>query len=69
MLICNFCGKNQKEVRKLLQGADNVHICDRCVSLSNNLLEKELNAQGKKLSKQELKSDSFSSKIQTRINC
>ena len=49
MLICNFCGKNQKEVRKLLQGADNVHICDRCVSLSNNLLEKELNAQGKKL--------------------
>ena len=56
MLICNFCGKNQKEVRKLLQGADNVHICDRCVSLSNNLLEKELNAQGKKLSKQELKS-------------
>jgi len=42
MLTCSFCGKNQKEVSKLIAGNDGVHICDRCVTLSNDLLNKEV---------------------------
>lgn len=42
MLKCSFCGKTQKQVKKLIAaGNDNIHICDRCVSLSFDLLEKE----------------------------
>ena len=35
-----FCGKTQKEVFKLLEGIDGVHICDACVDLSASLLVK-----------------------------
>lgn len=41
MQKCHFCGKNQKEVFKLLEGIDGVHICDSCVDLSTSLLTKE----------------------------
>lgn len=41
MQKCHFCGKSQKEVFKLLEGIDGVHICDSCVDLSNNLLRQE----------------------------
>lgn len=41
MQKCHFCGKSQKEVFKLLEGIDGVHICDACVDLSENLLRKE----------------------------
>ena len=41
MQKCHFCGKNQREVFKLLEGIDGVHICDSCVDLSANLLAKE----------------------------
>jgi ATP-dependent Clp protease ATP-binding subunit ClpX len=41
MQKCHFCGKSQKEVFKLLEGIDGVHICDSCVDLSENLLRKE----------------------------
>ena len=41
MQKCHFCGKNQKEVFKLLEGMDGVHICDSCVDLSSSLLAKE----------------------------
>ena len=41
MQKCHFCGKNQKEVFKLLEGMDGVHICDACVDLSASLLVKE----------------------------
>jgi len=37
-LHCNFCGKTQKEVDKLLAGHDDTHICDRCVELCHNVL-------------------------------
>ena len=37
-LFCSFCGKNQKEVRKLISGPS-VFICDECVGLCNEILE------------------------------
>ena len=31
IIFCSFCGKNQHEVKKLIQGQPNVYICDECV--------------------------------------
>lgn len=39
-LRCSFCGKSQKEVKKLIAG-NGVYICDECVSLCNEILEEE----------------------------
>jgi ATP-dependent Clp protease ATP-binding subunit ClpX len=38
--ICSFCGKSHAEVRKLIAGPG-VYICDRCVMVCKELLEKE----------------------------
>jgi ATP-dependent Clp protease ATP-binding subunit ClpX len=43
LLNCSFCGKSQKEVRKLIAGPAGVYICDECVELCNELIEEELN--------------------------
>lgn len=40
ILRCSFCGKTQKEVKKLIAG-NGVYICDECVSLCNEILEEE----------------------------
>jgi hypothetical protein len=37
---CSFCGKSQDEVRKLIAGQD-VHICDECVDLCNDIIAEE----------------------------
>lgn len=37
-MFCSFCGKNQKEVHKLIAGPS-VFICDECVGLCNEILE------------------------------
>ncbi|MGW7367241.1 ATP-dependent Clp protease ATP-binding subunit ClpX [Streptomyces sp. NPDC054841] len=42
LLKCSFCGKSQKQVRKLIAGPAGVHICDECVELCNELIEEEL---------------------------
>ncbi len=39
---CSFCGKNQRQVRKLIAGPINIYICDECVELCNEILEEEL---------------------------
>ncbi|WP_028844864.1 ATP-dependent Clp protease ATP-binding subunit ClpX [Thermodesulfovibrio thiophilus] len=39
-LRCSFCGKSQKEVKKLIAGNE-VYICDECVSLCNEIIEEE----------------------------
>lgn len=39
-LHCNFCGKNQKEVKKLIAGP-NIYICDECVVLCNYIMAEE----------------------------
>lgn len=40
LLKCSFCGKSQKQVRKLI-GAGKVYICDECVALCNEIIEEE----------------------------
>jgi ATP-dependent Clp protease ATP-binding subunit ClpX len=40
-LKCSFCGKGQKEVRKLIAGPT-VYICDECVNLCNEIMAEEL---------------------------
>lgn len=39
-LTCSFCNKTQQEVRKLVAGP-NVHICDECIGLSNDIINEE----------------------------
>jgi hypothetical protein len=39
-LQCSFCGKSQREVRKLIAGPT-VYICDECIKLCNDILAKE----------------------------
>ncbi|MGB9710377.1 MAG: ATP-dependent Clp protease ATP-binding subunit ClpX [Thermodesulfovibrio sp.] len=39
-LKCSFCGKSQKEVKKLIAG-NGVYICDECIALCNEILEEE----------------------------
>jgi len=39
-LNCSFCGKSQKEVRKLIAGPT-VYICDECIALCNDIIEEE----------------------------
>ena len=41
LLHCNFCGKSQHEVRKLIAGPS-VYICDECVELCNDIIREEL---------------------------
>ena len=39
-LCCSFCGKSQKEVRKLIAGPS-VYVCDECVELCNEIITEE----------------------------
>ena len=41
LLKCTFCGKSQKQVRKLIAGPS-VYICDECIELCNEIIEEEL---------------------------
>ena len=45
--MCSFCGKSHAEVRKLIAGPD-VFICDNCIILCKNVLDRELAAATKK---------------------
>ena len=40
-LLCSFCGKTQRQVRKLIAGPG-VYICDECIDLCNEIIEEEL---------------------------
>ena len=40
-LKCSFCGKTQKQVKKLIAGPG-VYICDECIDLCNEIIEEEL---------------------------
>ena len=41
LLKCSFCGKSQKQVKKLIAGPV-VYICDECIDLCNEIIEEEL---------------------------
>ena len=40
-LQCSFCGKSQRQVRKLIAGPG-VYICDECIDLCNEIIDEEL---------------------------
>ena len=40
-LNCSFCGKSQKEVKKLIAGPT-VYICDECIGLCNDIIAEEV---------------------------
>jgi ATP-dependent Clp protease ATP-binding subunit ClpX len=42
-LYCSFCGKSQRDVRKLIAGP-NVYICDECIELCNDIIAEEAHA-------------------------
>jgi len=46
LLYCSFCGKSQKDVRKLIAGPS-VFICDECVDLCNDIIREEILDQEK----------------------
>ena len=52
LLKCNFCGKSQKQVKKLIAGPA-VYICDECIDLCNEIIEEEL-AESSSLGLEEL---------------
>ena len=41
LLKCSFCGKSQKQVKRLIAGPG-VYICDECIDLCNEIIEEEL---------------------------
>ena len=41
LLKCSFCGKTQKQVKKLIAGPG-VYICDECIELCNEIIIEEL---------------------------
>ena len=45
LLKCSFCGKSQKQVKKLIAGPG-VYICDECIDLCNEIIEEELAEPG-----------------------
>lgn len=45
LLKCSFCGKSQKQVKKLIAGPG-VYICDECIDLCNEIIEEELSEGG-----------------------
>src|SRR5512133_1257345 len=46
-LSCSFCGKSQKEVKKLIAGPT-VYICDECIGLCNDIIAEEIAGEEKK---------------------
>ena len=44
LLKCSFCGKSQKQVKKLIAGPG-VYICDECIDLCNDIIEEELSGE------------------------
>src|SRR6202521_6475151 len=41
LVKCSFCGKSQKQVKKLIAGPG-VYICDECIELCNDIIAEEL---------------------------
>ena len=53
LLHCNFCGKSQHEVRKLIAGPS-VYVCDECVELCNDIIREELQESGDEVEEKKL---------------
>jgi len=44
LLCCSFCGKNQREVKRLIAGPT-VYICDECIGLCNDIIAEEIDRE------------------------
>lgn len=44
--VCSFCGKTREQVRKLVQGANGVYICDECVDACKGIINESEGVQG-----------------------
>ena len=53
LLKCSFCGKSQKQVKKLIAGPG-VYICDECIDLCNEIIEEEFSSTSEEISFSEL---------------
>jgi len=49
LLKCSFCGKSQKQVKKLIAGPG-VYICDECIDLCNEIIEEEFSSTSEEIS-------------------
>src|SRR2546422_6635290 len=47
LTLCSFCGKSHAEVKKLIQGPG-VYICDSCIIVCKNVLDKKLRSETRK---------------------
>ena len=47
-LRCSFCGKQEREVHRMIQGPGGVRICDECVNLCRDILQDGYNMQAEK---------------------
>src|SRR6186713_2286788 len=45
LTLCSFCGKSHAEVKKLIAGPG-VYICDACIVVCKDILDKELEEEG-----------------------
>jgi ATP-dependent Clp protease ATP-binding subunit ClpX len=52
-LVCSFCGKSQREVKKLIAGPT-VHICDECIELCNDIIAEEAEKEELKAGNQKI---------------
>jgi len=59
LLKCSFCGKSQKQVKKLIAGPG-VYICDECIDLCNEIIEEEVGERS------ELRLDALPTPTETR---
>jgi len=48
LLKCSFCGKSQKQVKKLIAGPG-VYICDECIDLCNEIIEEEFSTTSEEI--------------------
>lgn len=46
LVICSFCGKDNKQVKKVIAGPDNVHICNECVEMADDIIKQDLIKSG-----------------------
>ena len=63
-LLCSFCGKSQRQVKKLIAGPG-VYICDECIDLCNEIIAKHTNQTLEKI-KSDTERDFFMSSEDAR---
>src|ERR1700722_17472361 len=52
LTMCSFCGKSHAEVRKLIAGPG-VYICDSCITVCKNILDKETKEESRRTNTEE----------------